>query len=84
LSSNKIFDVENEFKDKKYSEFKTKLGDLCVDYLSPIQSRYSEIINEKSYLESVLNKGAEEANYRARKTVAKVYRKVGFIPKINK
>ena len=84
LSSNKIAEVENKFRDKKYSEFKKELGDLCVDYLSPIRNRYNEIINEKSYLESVLIKGAEEANYRARKTITKVYRKVGFIPKINK
>jgi len=30
-------------------------------------------------LESVLSNGAENAFYRARKTISKVYRKVGFI-----
>ena len=35
----------------------------------------------KGYLESVLKQGAESAERLARKTLAKVYRKIGFIPK---
>ena len=65
---------------KMYSDFKVALGDIIVGFLAPIQKKYAEIINDKAYLESVLSKGAENAYYRARKTLAKVYRKVGFIP----
>ena len=39
-----------------------------------------EIINDKPYLESILSEGAENAYYRAKKTLSKVYRKVGFLP----
>ncbi len=52
-----------------------------AEFLEPIQKKYDEISTDKAYLESVLNKGAENAYYRARKTLSKVYRKVGFIPK---
>ena len=38
-------------------------------------------IKDKEYLESILSKGSENAYLRARKTLSKVYRKVGFIPK---
>jgi tryptophanyl-tRNA synthetase len=62
-----------------YSDFKTELGNITADFLEPIQNKYNEIIQDKSYLESVLAKGAENAFYRARKTLSKVYRKVGFI-----
>jgi tryptophanyl-tRNA synthetase len=56
------------------------LGNVTAEYLAPIQQKYAEISKDKTYLESVLTKGAESAYYRARKTLTKVYRKVGFIP----
>ena len=71
--------VENAFEGKMYSDFKVELGDVMTDFLAPIQNKYTEIINDKAYLESVLSKGAENAYCRARKTLTKVYRKVGFI-----
>ena len=74
--------VEKAFVGKMYSDFKAELGDIMTDCLTPVQKKYTEIINDKAYLESILYKGAEKAYYRARKTLAKVYRKVGFI--INK
>ena len=71
--------VEKAFEGKMYSDFKVALSDIMIDYLAPVQNKYTEIINDKAYLESVLSKGAENAFYRARKTLTKVYRKVGFI-----
>ena len=52
-----------------------------VEFLDPIQKKYDKIIKDKTYLESVLSEGAESAHYRSRKTLSKVYRKVGFIPR---
>ena len=72
--------VEKQFEGKMYSDFKSELGDVTTDYLEPIQKKYAEISKDKTYLESVLANGAESAYYRARKTLTKVYRKVGFIP----
>ena len=81
LSGEDIASVEKNFAGKLYSDFKECLGELMVEYLMPIQQKYNEIIKDKSYLETVLANGAESAFYRARKTMSKVYRKVGFIPK---
>jgi len=76
-----IKDVEAQFSFKMYSDFKSELGNVMAEFLAPIQKKYDEISTDKAYLESVLDKGAENAYYRARKTLSKVYRKVGFIPK---
>ena len=76
-----IKDVEAQFSGKMYSDFKSELGNVLAEFLEPIQKKYDEISTDKAYLESVLDKGAENAYYRARKTLSKVYRKVGFIPK---
>ena len=74
-----IKDVESHFSGKMYSYFKSELGNIMAEFLGPIQKKYNEIIRDKIYLESVLAEGAENAHYRARKTLSKVYRKVGFI-----
>ena len=63
-----------------YSEFKKELGECCVEYLKPIQNEYYNIIKDKSYLNDILKYGAEKAKYKARKTLSKVYRKVGLVP----
>jgi tryptophanyl-tRNA synthetase len=76
-----IKDVETQFSGKMYSNFKSELGNVMTEFLKPIQKKYDEISTDKAYLESVLDKGAKDAYYRARKTLSKVYRKVGFIPK---
>ena len=75
-----IKDVESQFRGKMYSDFKSDLGNIMVEFLGPIQKKYNEIIRDKIYLEAVLTEGSENAHYRARKTLSKVYRKVGFIP----
>ena len=80
LVTDSTYDVIEQLYDgKMYSDFKVDLGDALVEYLAPIQKEYNKLIKDKKYLESILKKGSEEACFRARKTLAKVYRKVGFI-----
>jgi len=82
ISDMSTIEVEKRFEGKMYSDFKLELGDLMVEYLQPIQYRYEKIVQDKAYLKSILKRGAENAYHRARKTLTKVYRKVGFIPNI--
>ncbi len=81
ITNTSFSSIEKMYEGKMYSDFKTDLGDALVEYLSPLQKKYNELMSDKNYLELVLNKGAESAFFRARKTLSKVYRKVGFIPK---
>ncbi len=45
LTNKSIKEVESEFKDSNYGNFKTKVADVVVDVLSDIQNKYNEIIN---------------------------------------
>lgn len=72
-------EIEKEFDGKGYGAFKSAVAEAVIEALSPIQQRYSELIADKAYLESVYRRGAEIASRTAYKTIAKVYRKVGFI-----
>ena len=72
-------EITAEFAGCGYGDFKSAVADSVAAVLEPIQTRYAELMKNRDYLEEVYRKGAERANYEARKTISKVYRKVGFI-----
>ena len=59
LTNKSIEEIENEFKDSNYGNFKTKVADVVVETLSNIQNRYNDIINSE-YLDEILDKGIEK------------------------
>ena len=71
--------IEKEFEGKGYGDFKLAVGEACADALAPVRSRFTELMADKAYLETVAKEGAARASYLARKTLSKVYRKVGFV-----
>ena len=71
-------EVEREFEGKGYGDFKLAVGEACADALAPLQAEFDRLTKDKAYLDGILKEGTEKASYIARKTVAKVYRKVGF------
>ncbi len=71
-------EAEADFAGKGYGEFKLAVGEVVADKLAPIQREQAKIVADKDYLNGVLKAGAEKAAFRARKTLAKVYKKIGF------
>lgn len=59
LTDKNIEEIENEFKDSNYGNFKTKVADVVVETLSNIQNKYNEIINS-DYLDEILDKGMQK------------------------
>ena len=78
LSGKSIPELEDHFSGKGYGDLKSELTDIISESLAPVRARYKELIEDKSYLKSVLKDGAEAAQKRAYKILSKVYRKVGF------
>ena len=72
-------EIEREFDGKGYGVFKPAVGEAVAAYLRPIREEASRILADKAYLQSVYRDGAERAGYIARKTLRKVYKKVGFV-----
>ena len=72
-----IENAVNELQGLNYGEFKKIVADSVVEVLEPIQTKYKAIISDNKYLDEVLDKGAEKANYFANKMVTKVKRKIG-------
>ena len=71
--------VQDIFAGTSYADFKTKVGEAVVEYLRPIQEKHAYYMQHKDYLEEIMRNGAQEAQRIARKTLSKVYRKVGFV-----
>lgn len=78
-SGESVSDVEKRFAGRGYGDFKQAVADAVISVVEPIQSEQKRLISDKPYLESVLKQGAEQAERIARRTLDKVYRKVGLV-----
>ena len=76
-----LAEAEAEFADQGYGVFKPAVGEAVVELLRPIQEEANRLMADKAYLESVYQKGAERASALANRTLRKVYKKVGFVPR---
>ena len=74
-------EIEKEFEGRGYGDFKMAVGEACADGLAPIQSEFKRLMADKAYLETLMRENADQASYIARKTISKVYRKIGFLAK---
>jgi tryptophanyl-tRNA synthetase len=72
-------EIEREFAGKGYGDFKAAVGEICAESLDPIRSEFDRLMKDKAYLEGIFKENSEKASYLARKTLSKVYRKVGFV-----
>jgi tryptophanyl-tRNA synthetase len=72
-------EIEAHFDGKGYGDFKKETGEAVAEFIKPIRTRFEEIRADQTYLETVLKRGGEAARGRARKTLSKVYKKVGFV-----
>lgn len=81
FSGEDVDTIVKRYDNQGYGVFKKDLTDVVIEGLSPIQDKYNDLLNNKDYLEEVYKNGAENARRQAFKTLRKVYKKVGFIPR---
>lgn len=74
-------EIEKSYEGKGYAQFKEDVGEAIINELSPIQEKVNELLKNKDYLEEIYKKGAEKASYVASKTLRKMQKKIGFIPR---
>ena len=74
-------DLVNYYIGKGYADLKQDVADAIVEELSPIQDKVKELLKDKTYLESIYKEGAQKASYIANKTLRKMQKKIGMIPR---
>ncbi len=73
-------DIEREFADARYGEFKGAVAAAVVDHLAPVRDRYQAIRADEAGLEATLAAGADRAREIAAATVAEVRTAMGVGP----
>jgi tryptophanyl-tRNA synthetase len=81
VTGKEIPEAEREFHGKGYGDFKLAVGESVAHFFRPIQEEYDRLIADKAYLESCYRLAAERALQYSSLTLAKVYKKIGFLPK---
>jgi tryptophanyl-tRNA synthetase len=70
-------EIEREFADSRYGDFKVAVGEAVADWLAPVRERYAELRPDEAALEATLAAGAEKARAMAAETLADVRRVMG-------
>jgi tryptophanyl-tRNA synthetase len=78
FSGKSITEVENEFADKGYGDFKTAVADVVNSELAPIREKTATLMQDPAELMRILKIGGEKANQVASETLKKVYEAIGL------
>ena len=63
---------------KNFSEFKESLSQVLVDKIEPITKEIKKLLNDRSYIEQILDEGSKKANEIASKKIKEIHKIVGF------
>jgi tryptophanyl-tRNA synthetase len=74
-------DLITKYEGQNFSNFKNDLADALVEKICPIGKEIKKLMNDKIFLDSVLNEGSNKAYIRGKKTLDEVYKAIGFINK---
>jgi len=78
FSGKSITEVENEFADKGYGDFKTAVAEVVNAELAPIREKTATLMEDPAELMRILKIGGEKANQVASETLKKVYEAIGL------
>ncbi len=79
ISGKSFSEIEKEFDGRGYGDFKLAVGECVADELTPIKAEFDRLNKDKAYLNEVLKNGAEFAQKLSKRTLEKVYHKIGFV-----
>lgn len=71
-------EIEARFEGKGYADLKKALAESIIEGLRPLQSRYRDLTDDPTYIDSVLSEGAQRIRPRAEKVLAKVKTLMGL------
>jgi tryptophanyl-tRNA synthetase len=72
--------VAAECREMGWGQFKPLLTEAMIAHLEPIQTKYAEVVADRSYLDGVLRSGRIKAEAVADRTIAAVKDALGFSP----
>lgn len=74
-------EIVDKYEGQGYAKFKQDTAEVLINELEPLQARFKEYVANKDYLAQIYKNGAEKAGKVAFKTLRKMQKKIGFIPR---
>lgn len=81
MSGESIESIVSRYEGRGYGDFKADTAEVVAEGLKPIREKTQELLSDRLYLEEVYREGAQKAKGMAQKTLRKVFKKIGFIPR---
>jgi tryptophanyl-tRNA synthetase len=78
ISGKSIKEIEENFKNSNYENFKKTLANLLIEYFKPFREKREKLLKRPSFLFKVLEKGRKRAKEIASLTIQEVKEKMGF------
>ena len=78
ISNSTLENSIEKFAGKNFSKFKEELSELLVNNITPISDEIKKLLNDQSYLDSILLDGVEKANKIASKKIKNIKEIIGF------
>ena len=78
LSDISTIKVIDSYAGKEFSQFKKDLADILVEKIVPISVEMKKLMNDNSYLDSIMKDGKEKAIAIAEPVLREVYEIIGF------
>jgi len=72
-------EIEAQYGDSGYGQFKQDVGEAVVELLAPVQKRYAELRADEGELLRLLAHGAEKARAASAPTLERMYDVMGFV-----
>jgi len=72
-------EIEAQYGDAGYGQFKQDVGDAVVEMLTPVQERYAELRTDEPELLRLLRLGADKAREASAPTLDAMMRRMGFV-----
>lgn len=79
FSNREISEIEKEFKNRGYAEFKKSLVQLLTEKLASFRKKRKELSKNKEYIEKSLKEGTKKAKKIAEKTMTDTRKKMGLV-----
>jgi tryptophanyl-tRNA synthetase len=70
--------MRSHFTGMRYGDLKKQVGEMVASSLEPLQQRYNEITADRTYLDAILEEGAERVRPIANSTVELVKSRMGL------
>jgi tryptophanyl-tRNA synthetase len=81
LTDTPIVTLEKDYVGKGYGDLKGDVADALVEFVTPLQAKVQEYMDDQGELDRILHSGAERAREIAGNTLAQVYDRVGLLPR---